>query len=94
MAPGRARAAQVYPPELVQAVLKAFKVQLVQDGSMNDIDAFAAGPIPEEHEDALFDQWCWDDVNGGYLDLKLVQLARAEELRWIKQRYTMVKVST
>ena len=48
-------------------------------GYISALDAKTGGPVPID--DPLIDVdmgTYWDDVNGGYLDAKLVQAARAE----------------
>ncbi|CAE7854404.1 GIP [Symbiodinium necroappetens] len=86
---GIARGAAVYPPKLVKAVLQGLKEQMAQDGHLSSVDAYAAGPVPEEPSMPAGD-WhqYWDDVNGGYLDPAGVEEARETgkqpiPLKWV-----------
>ena len=48
---GRARAAQVYPPKLVKAILEAFGAQLAEDGEFSKgLNAVGAGPVLDAAE--------------------------------------------
>ena len=45
---GRARAAQKYPPKLVEGILEAFQRQLVDDGEYSQVlNILEAGPVPD-----------------------------------------------
>lgn len=90
---GLAKAAQVYPPKLVAAVLKALKRQLIEDGELNALDSFASGPYPEH---PLIEEGEWntffDDVNGTWLNTTLVKEARKEEIKWVHDMHIYDKV--
>ena len=78
---GRARAAQVYPPRLVRAILRGLKEQMRSDGALGEIGAVSAGPTGEEEifADGKFLELV-DDVNGCVLQTDLVNEARRLEL--------------
>ena len=85
---GRTAAAARYPPKLVEAILKAIKVQLEKDDDQYVQHAFSAGPVAEQSfpADASWfagGEQYWDDVNGGWLDPTKVKAARQEELDWM-----------
>jgi len=58
---GRARAAQVYPPKMVKAVVLGIRDQLIMDGEMPGLNALdedgygKAGPVPDENEYGIDD---------------------------------------
>ena len=76
----RAHHARVYPPKLVAAILRGAREELRVSGEMLQFDY----PVPEdpviprdpEIQNEL--ETYWDDANGGYLDARLVRLARQE----------------
>ena len=78
----RASKARVYPPKLVAGILRGARAQLQATGEMMNFDY----PVPEDpvipREPEILDELesYWDDANGGYLDPKLVRLARKEEI--------------
>lgn len=45
---GRAKIARVYPPKLVQAMIRGVKKQMKADGEFRDVNSMAAGPSPDE----------------------------------------------
>ena len=74
----------MYPLKLVKAVLQGLREQMAQDGHLSSVDAYAAGPVPEEPAMPAGDWYqYWDDVNGGYLDPAGVEEARALEMDYI-----------
>ena len=87
----RAKAAQVYPVALVEAVLRGLKRELEKMNVISAVEEQVSGPSPD-------DMVSWeaemveykDDASGATLDPKLVQEARAEELRWIHQESVYV----
>ena len=85
---GRTHRARVYPPELVAAVLKGIKKQMISDGCLSELHSLVAGPVPIEpvEEWHLEPDQYWDDVNGGWLIPEKVRAARAEELAWVKKQ--------
>ena len=105
---GRARAAQIYPPKLVKAILVAMRRQLEDDGEFNQtLNAVEAGPVPDavpviDEEEEKFNQLPeaseeWEgpiiDANtGAVLDPKKVKEARDEELAWVHKQQIYKKV--
>jgi len=90
---GLGKAAQVYPPALVEAVLRVISTMLKESGELNELEGFSAGPVPAEHEMPSGSwQEYWDHVNGGYLDPAEVEKARQLERDWIRKQavYTIV----
>jgi len=91
---GRAAKAREYTKPLRRAILQALRDELQEIGEIN---AFTGtGPVPDE-DIQLFkpdappyapssDEWFWDDVNGGWLQSKLVREAREEEMAWMRRR--------
>ena len=91
----RTRAAQVYPPALVQAVLESLRDQLVENGGLNAVDLLAAGHAASEAQPIDAEMWedfFWDDVNGGYLSTSLMRAARALEIDWLRKENVYTKV--
>ena len=94
---GRARKAQVYPPRMVSAILRALKKELHQTGEFNELtapDLLGIGPSPdaESNESAapkeLEADWMesaqyFDSVSGAPLKTERVLEARQEELKWV-----------
>ena len=78
----RAHKARIYPPLLVAGILRGARAQLQATGEMMNFNY----PVPEDpvipREPGILDEpeSYWDDANGGYLDPKLVRLARKEEI--------------
>ena len=90
---GIARGAAVYPPKLVKAGLQGLREQMAQDGHLSSVDAYAAGPVPEEPAMPAGDWYqYWDDVNGGYLDPAGVEEARALEMDYIHKQEVWKRV--
>ena len=105
---GRARAAQVYPPKLVKAMLVAMRQQLEDDGEFGThLNSVEAGPVPDatpviDEEEEKFNQLpeaseelegpVIDANTGAILDPKEVVKARAEELTWIHKQQIYKKV--
>ena len=91
---GRAKKAQKYTRSLRRAILHALRDELEEIGEINAITG--AGPVPDEDIELFkpdvppyspnVDEWFWDDVNGGWLKAAQVQIARGEELSWMKRR--------
>ena len=89
----RAKAAQVYPKDLCEAILRGLKAQLEKDNSISSIEEQVGGPSPDdavewEHQLEQF----VDDSSGQFLDAKLVQKARQEELDWLRKENVYVRV--
>lgn len=105
---GRARAAQVYPPKLVRAILEALKQQLVDDGEYNQsLDSLGVGPVPDstpviDEEEEAFKHLpaadtplrgpIYDSNTGAELDPEKVAVARREELEWVHRQNLYAKV--
>ena len=72
-------------PMMMMTILGSLKEQMIQNGDLNTLEAYAAGPVAEEPvltEDVA--EEFRDTVNGGYLDPEKARAARAEELRWVE----------
>jgi len=84
---GLGKAARIYPPALVEAVLQVLQEMMHESGELNAVEAFGAGPSPAE-EPMPNGEWqeFWDHVNGGYLDAEKVSAARAQEREWIAKQ--------
>ena len=70
---------------MMMTILGSLKEQMIQNGDLNTLETYAAGPVAEEQvltEDVA--EELWDTVNGGYLDPEKVRAARAEELQWVE----------
>ena len=95
---GQATAAAEYPVKMVRAVLRGMRRQLERDGKWSPMNAFDAGPVPEDDERTWMARQeeayglYWDDVNGGYLPAKEVEQARKEELNWMVKKDVFEKV--
>eukprot|EP00435_Cladocopium_sp_Y103_P033093 s1902_g8.t1 len=90
----RAKAAQVYPKELCEAILRGLKNQLEKDHSISAIEEMVGGPAPDDavewdHQMSEF----VDDSSGQLLDAELVRKARQEELDWLRKENVYVRVS-
>eukprot|EP00435_Cladocopium_sp_Y103_P070140 s53_g34.t1 len=90
----RAKAAQVYPKELCEAILRGLKNQLEEDHSISAIEEMVGGPAPDDtvewdHQMSEF----VDDSSGQLLDTELVKKARQEELDWLRKENVYVRVS-
>ena len=97
---GRAKAAQVYPPALVAAILKGIKAQMKEDGEIKDLGNLNVGAVPDEEPDCseeYFEGWFpeqkdeedriyVDDITGVQLPTDKVLEARQEELQWIHRQ--------
>lgn len=103
---GRARAAQVYPPRLVHAILVGIRQQLERDG---EVQSFDHNPVPdaglvineeEEYYNHLPDsdehiaEPVIDARTGAELDVEKVKEARREELAWVHRQQIYAKVPT
>ena len=97
---GRAKAAQIYPPALVAAILKGIKAQMKEDGEIKDLGHLNVGAVPHEEPDCseeCFEGWFpeqkdeddridVDDITGVQLPTEEVLKARQEELQWIHKQ--------
>ena len=91
---GLAKAARIYPPKLVAAVLNGLREQMKADGDISALEAFTSGPVPEIPivQEGVWTEY-WDDVNGTWLRSDLVAAARELELAWVKKQGVYTKVS-
>eukprot|EP00973_Karenia_brevis_P093559 12417904-Karenia_brevis.AAC.1 len=102
---GRARKAQVYPPELCRAICAGIRDQKNYDGSGERlIGSFEVDRISKEdlkdmekksnglHEDHDQDMIAIDDVTGARLDIRLVREAREAEMKYFKKMGVYRKV--
>ena len=91
---GHAAKAKEYTKPLRRAILQALRDKLEEIGEINALTG--AGPVQDEDIE-LFkpdappyapssDEWFWDDVNGGWLQAKMVREAREEEMVWMRRR--------
>eukprot|EP00973_Karenia_brevis_P017618 2418397-Karenia_brevis.AAC.1 len=102
---GRARKAQVYPPELCKAMCRGIKEQKDHDAKREyligsfDVEQesheqvkmakMRADQIHEDHDEHMI---AIDDVTGAKLDIKLVREAREAEMRYFKKMGVYRKV--
>ena len=97
---GLAHLCAKYPDELVNAVLEGIKRQMMLDGALSSIEAFASGPdptedtFPEEMMDYVEEETAkyYDDVSGEPLPTAGVQEARREEIGWVHKINLYTKV--
>ena len=80
-----------YPPGIVTSMLAALKRQMVEDGTLSELDIKYGGPVPSQplfnpDEDCLQEDYekFWDNISGEELPKELVQKARQEEVEWIR----------
>ena len=90
----RAKAAQVYPRELCEAILRGLKNQLERDHSISALEEQVGGPSPDDavEWEQQMEQFV-DDSSGQFLDAELVQKARQEELDWLRKENVYVRVT-
>jgi len=98
---GIAHQAAAYPPKLVKAVLTALKAQMLEDGSISDMDLKTGGPVPSK---PVVEPWaetpeCWeeiekffDNISGEELPTQLVKEARKIEIDWCRSLPLYTKV--
>ena len=89
----RAKAAQVYPRELVEAILRGLKRELRTSFNLSAVEEAVGGPVPDdagEFEDLM--EEFYDEASGAKLDPKLVKQSRKEELDWIHKEQVYVRV--
>ena len=77
-----AHQARAYPPKLVAAILRGTRVQFRVRGEILNLIILCRW-IRLEPETAEELESYWDDANGGYLNPKLVRLARQKEINEI-----------
>lgn len=80
-----------YPPGIVTSMLAALKRQMMEDGTLSELDIKYGGPVPSQplfnpDEDCLQEDYekFWDNISGEELPKELVQKARQEEVEWIR----------
>ena len=79
----------IFPPNLVTSMLKVIKRKMLDQRVISAVELESGGPTAE-----LLELWnqpdyqeYWDDVNGGFLDPRLVREARLLELDWKERVY-------
>ena len=77
-------AAAVYPPRLVNEMLREFKQQVVDDGRMDRVSLYAAGPTADFPEQDT-DDWLQADYDqqGNLLDPIKTKAGKDEEIAWV-----------
>ena len=84
---GLGRNGAVFPPRLVASVLKVIKRKVLDQKVISAVELESGGPtaeLPELWNQPYYKEY-WDDVNGGFLNPRLVREARLLELDWIKK---------
>ena len=92
----KALEAQVYPPKLVNAILKGIKKELMNKGEISELSSITAGPSPDEtsreptehffNPDVKTEGVFFDSVTGTPLKTDKVWEARREEMTWAKKQ--------
>ena len=95
---GLAKHAAIYPKRLCLAILRGIKDQLVSDGLSGLNGLHGVGTVNEEmsYSEEMSDRSRFiDDVSGQPLDTKLVEAARLDEVKGIRQHnvWTVVPIS-
>ncbi|CAJ1373293.1 unnamed protein product [Effrenium voratum] len=93
----RAKAAQVYPVELVEAILRGLRSEMRKRGQINSVEEMLTGASPDdwvdqERENQEVDELFMDDSSGTVLPAELVRKARAEELDWLRKEAVYERV--
>ena len=93
----RAKAAQVYPKELCEAILRGLKRQLEVDGSINAVEELISGPSPDDYvewqkTEQDYQEKVFDATSGAELDPELVKKARQEEMDWLHKENVYTRV--
>ena len=86
-AEGLDRIGAIFPPSLVTSVLKVIKRKVSDLCVFSAVELESGGPtaeLPELWNQPDYKEY-WDDVNGGFLNPRLVREARLLELDWIKK---------
>ena len=88
---GIAHFASEYPLGLIQAIVHSLRQQLLEDGSLSELDLKVGGPVPSESIYSQFGEEqlqeaieYYDDVTGKQLPQDLVDAGKQEELRWVR----------
>ena len=87
---GIAHFASEYPLGLIQAIVHSLRQQLLEDGSLSELDLKVGGPVPSESIYSQFGEEqlqeaieYYDDVTGKQLPQVLVDAGKQEERRWV-----------
>ena len=67
-------------------------MQMIEDGSLIMVGAFASGPISKCRVTQEVTEEFWDAVNGVYRDEKMVRAARAVELECVEKADLFISV--
>ena len=67
-------------------------MQMIEDGRLSTVGAFASGPIPKCCVTQEVAEEFSDAVNGGYRDEKMVRTARAVELECVEKADLFISV--
>ena len=84
---GLDRIGTVFPPRLVASVLKVIKRKVLDQKVISAVELESGGPtaeLPDLWNQPYYKEY-WDDVNGGFLNPRLVREARLLELDSIKK---------
>ena len=84
---GLDRSGAIFPPNLVTALLKVIKRNVLDQQVISAVELQSGGPtaqLPELWNQPDYKEH-WDDVNAGFLDPRLVREARLLEVDWIKK---------
>ena len=77
----------IFPPSLVTSVLKVIKRKVLDQRVISAVELESGGPtaeLPELWNQPEYKEY-WDDVNGDFLNPRLVCEARLLDLDWIKK---------
>ena len=97
---GRTRSAQVYPPKMVEGILRAIRQELVNMKELSAIGPQNVGPVPDGTGNAPTEELTPEDENEEYYDAitgtplpkEEVLKARKEELSWVHKQQIYVSV--
>ena len=86
---GKAKAAQIYPVKICEAIIKGLRMWMHQseDGQRRHILEFTRNDLREPMEAQSIEGGGFDldDLKGDHLDQALVKIARAEEIQVFKE---------
>ncbi|CAK9008497.1 unnamed protein product, partial [Durusdinium trenchii] len=82
----RAKAAQVYPVPLVEAILRGLKKELVSTNALSAVEEMLTGPSPDNGNEMDMELRAWEEEQ--YMDDK----ARELELQWLKKEEVYIRV--
>ena len=91
---GRAKKAQVYPPKLVEAILKGFREQLISDALLrpNEIGTVCCEEGVPDFENFFDYEATYDEYTGAELPPELVEKAKQEELETYRKHAVYTKM--